>query len=143
MYTGAEDRILGGVALFDRSQAWGDEEPNAYFQSSRPERTYRTYQLTDRQQQDLLRFLYPQLDPSNNTPQGTRDNPCPMPILFCDDENLNFVDPEFAVLVASQIYRDAWERPPPRPHQRFIRPRDVTAIETKEDIEWFNKLNHM
>ncbi|RWA09825.1 hypothetical protein EKO27_g5310 [Xylaria grammica] len=75
----AEDRILGGVALFDRSQAWGDEEPNAYFQSSRPERTYRIYQLTDRQQLDLLRFLYPHLDPSNDTPQGARDNPCPVP----------------------------------------------------------------
>ncbi|KAI1739222.1 hypothetical protein F4680DRAFT_466730 [Xylaria scruposa] len=118
----AEDRILGGVALFDRSHTWGDGdlEPNVYFQSSRPKRTYQIYQLTDRQQQGLLRFLYPQVDHSHDTQKGdSQDNLCPLPTLFYRNENHDIVDPEFAV-VNSQIYRDPWERPPPRCYLKFI-----------------------
>nr|RBR00408.1 hypothetical protein FVER53263_10186 [Fusarium verticillioides] len=38
----AENRILGGVALFDHSQAWtGEDEPNVYFQCTRARVTFR------------------------------------------------------------------------------------------------------
>ncbi|QGI69362.1 hypothetical protein CEK26_013319 [Fusarium fujikuroi] len=38
----AENRILGGVALFDHSQAWtNDDEPNLYFQCTRERVTFR------------------------------------------------------------------------------------------------------
>ncbi|KAK6815701.1 hypothetical protein PG987_016467 [Apiospora arundinis] len=55
----AEDRILGGVLLLDRNNngsAHGMELPNVYFQSSRPARTHFIYQLTNDQQNSLLRL---------------------------------------------------------------------------------------
>ncbi|KAF4946780.1 hypothetical protein FGADI_10984 [Fusarium gaditjirri] len=42
----AENRILGGVALFDHSQEWtGDNEPNVYFQCTRERVTFRIMAL--------------------------------------------------------------------------------------------------
>ncbi|KAI0403869.1 hypothetical protein F4802DRAFT_569688 [Xylaria palmicola] len=139
----AEDRILGGVALFDRSKPWEDEdeEPNVYFQSSRPKLTYRIYQLTDRQQRDLLQFLLPRLDHSPSTRQGDQgDDFCPLPISFCRGQNDNLVDPEFAV-VNTQIYRDPWERPPPRPYQGLIRERDVIMGQAEEELNRLRRLD--
>ncbi|KAI1271876.1 hypothetical protein F5Y07DRAFT_413172 [Xylaria sp. FL0933] len=138
----AEDRILGGVALFDRSKTWDDEieEPNVYFQSSRPKRTYQIYQLTDKQQQELLRFLSLRLDHDSSSRRGDEeDNFCPLPISFSHGENDNLVDPEFAV-VRSKIYRDPWERPPPRPYQQFIRERDVVIGQAEEELKRLRRL---
>ncbi|KAI1349767.1 hypothetical protein F5Y01DRAFT_316440 [Xylaria sp. FL0043] len=138
----AEDRILGGVALFDRSKTWDNEieEPNVYFQSSRPKRAYQIYQLTDKQQQELLRFLSLELNHGSSTRRGDEeDNFCPLPILFSRGENENLVDPEFAV-VRSKIYRNPWERPPPRPYQQFIRERDVVIGQAEEELKRLRRL---
>ncbi|RWA14479.1 hypothetical protein EKO27_g559 [Xylaria grammica] len=124
----AEDRILGGVSLFDRSQLWenGDEEPNIYFQSSRPQKTWWIWQLTDGQQQELLRFVCPEFDRSpGNKESDVQDPICPLPISFRQcRERRSIVDPEYAVVI-NKIYRDAWERPPPRSPNGFIRGYDL------------------
>ncbi|KAH6651682.1 hypothetical protein BKA67DRAFT_537542 [Truncatella angustata] len=136
----AEDRILGGVLLFDRTKDGGNGasgyEPNVYLQSSRPKRTYLIYQLTDAQQQSLLDFL---LLPTPPVPLSETSNPkipapsCLLPLLF-SSENLVSIDPEFAV-VNNKIYRDVWERPPPRPYQGLIRDRDVVDTPGAGDTE--------
>ncbi|KAH8198067.1 hypothetical protein TruAng_007739 [Truncatella angustata] len=137
----AEDRILGGVLLFDRTKDGGNGgvsgyEPNVYLQSSRPKRTYLIYQLTDAQQQSLLDFL---LLPTPPVPLSERSNPktpapsCPLPLSF-SSENQVSIDPEFAV-VKNNIYRDVWERPPPRPYQGLIRDRDVVDTPGVGDAE--------
>ncbi|KAI1326143.1 hypothetical protein F5Y16DRAFT_375890 [Xylariaceae sp. FL0255] len=133
----AEDRILGGVMLFDRSRVWDDDdgddgEPNVYFQSSRPRGTYLIYQLSDAQQHLLIDFLLsrPSAAPAN-TPEtrqcgdggGSRMS-CPLPLQFDRRHNPRTVDPEFAV-VSEKIYRDSCERKPPRRYRNLIRERDV------------------
>ncbi|GAW20479.1 hypothetical protein ANO14919_099850 [Xylariales sp. No.14919] len=124
----AEDRILGGVSLFDRSQLWknGDEEPNIYFQSSRPQKTWWIWQLTDRQQQELIRLVCPEFNHSPENKESDAQDPiCPLPISFRQcRERRRVVDPEYAVVI-NKIYRDAWERPPPRSPNGFIRGYDL------------------
>lgn len=118
----AEDRILGGVTLFDRSNDWenGDDEPNVYFQSSRPKRTYMVYQLTDGQQKELLDYLLC-LSADSQSKDG-KSPPCPLPLSGSREHKIQ-IHPEFAVS-AHRIYRDIWERPAPRPFRRR-RQRDV------------------
>lgn len=109
--------------LFDRSEDWGNEdaEPNVYFQSSRPKRTYMIYQLTDGQQKELSRyFLWPSAD---SLPKGANSPSCPLPLSASPGNNVK-IDPEFAISTY-KIYRDIWERPAPRPFQQFIHDRDV------------------
>ncbi|KAK3897432.1 hypothetical protein C8A05DRAFT_39023, partial [Staphylotrichum tortipilum] len=50
----AEARILGGVVLFDRGASGHEECGEVYFQSDRPNITYRLYALTDEQKQKLF-----------------------------------------------------------------------------------------
>jgi hypothetical protein len=101
----AENRILGGVALFDHSQSWdGDNEPNVYFQCTRRRVTFRVCQLLDDQQSALLSFL--QADGEDTM------RSCPFPILPGSDNRVR-IDPEDAIPI-HQVYRDIWERPPPR-----------------------------
>ncbi len=97
----AEDRILGGVTLFDHSQLWTDDnEPNVYFHSGRVTITSRICQLLDVQQQELLRFLLAD-------PEQLRDV-CPLPILpSC--ENRVWID-WFDAIPRHKVYRDLWER---------------------------------
>ena len=102
----AEDRILGGVTLFDRSRTWAENEPNAYFHSARAGGTFRIYQLLDEQQISLLCYL--------TTPTGKdapRD-PCPLP-LRPTPQNTIRIHPNEA-LSTHRIYRDIWERELPR-----------------------------
>jgi hypothetical protein len=99
----AEDRILGGVTVFDRNSEQQAPEfpPNVYFYSSRPSITNRYYQLRDDQQQALMDFLLAEHpDPSTS----------PLPIL-ADGRNLVRVNEEAAIL--GHLYRDVWERKPP------------------------------
>ncbi|KAH6854531.1 hypothetical protein B0I37DRAFT_362240 [Chaetomium sp. MPI-CAGE-AT-0009] len=115
----AEDRIFGGVTVFDR----GSEEraprfpPNVYFHSCRAKATCRYYQLTDAQQGALTDFLladHP--DPSSS----------PLPIL-ADRQNVVRLNDELAIL--KHFYRDIWERKPPtREYLRQLigKPRSVT-----------------
>lgn len=118
----AEDRILGGVTLFDRSNDWenGDDEPNVYFQSSRPKRTCMVYQLTDGQQKELLDYLLC-LSADSQSKVG-KSPPCPLPLSGSREHKIQ-IHPEFAVST-HRIYRDIWERPAPRPFRRR-RQRDV------------------
>lgn len=127
----AEDRILGGILLLDRSkEETGDavELPNVYFESSRPARTHFIYQLTDQQQNDLLDFLL--------SPTSDKDTPsCPLPLLDYHKDNHVTVDPEFAI-VESKVYRDPWERPPPSLTRGGRLNRDVEEWINEAEEEW-------
>lgn len=104
----AENRILGGVALFDHSQPWSDDnEPNVYFQCSRSRVTFRVCQLLDRQQAALVAFLKGDDDFESDSSK------CPLPILP-DENNRVRIDPKDAIEVR-KVYRDLWERKPPAP----------------------------
>ncbi|KAH7469819.1 hypothetical protein FOMA001_g14300 [Fusarium oxysporum f. sp. matthiolae] len=97
----AEDRILGGVTVFDRRPENPDEIPNIYFHPCRKSQTIRVYQLRDEQQQALFDFLLQ--DESSPLPS-------PLPILG-DKQNRIRVDAPRA-LTHHHIYRDIWERRP-------------------------------
>ncbi|OTA98491.1 hypothetical protein M426DRAFT_17356 [Hypoxylon sp. CI-4A] len=126
----AEDRILGGVTLFDHSRTWGaDDEPNIYFQSSRPKQTYRIYQLLDDQQQRLLDFLA--LSIKRDTSE-----PCPLPLSYSSDNTVR-IDPNEAISVY-KVYRDPWERVErriPESRRQFIRDRDVLSASDHPGLE--------
>ncbi|KAF4416195.1 Hydroxycinnamoyl-Coenzyme A shikimate quinate hydroxycinnamoyltransferase [Fusarium acutatum] len=97
----AENRILGGVALFDRSQTWtGGDEPNFYFQCTRERVTFRVCQLLDTQQSALISFLLADPEDANNK--------CPLPILPTSENRVR-IDPGDAIPV-KKVYRDIWER---------------------------------
>ena len=101
----AENFILGGVVVFDRSEAWADDsrpEPNVYLHPDRDEVTFRLCQALDKQQQSLINFLLS----SSDNPQ-----PCPFPI-SPSERNLKRLDPDDAT--RSKVYRDVWERAPAR-----------------------------
>lgn len=100
----AEDRILGGVAVFDRpaEQRTPQQPPNAYFHACRDNVTFRYFQLRDDQQQALVNFFLA---------EDCRSAPCPLPVLG-DAKNRVRVDPQEAIL-RRHIYRDVWDRKPP------------------------------
>lgn len=115
----AEDRILGGVVVFDRRaelDADGKltgEPPNIYLHPNRAKVTLRVTQLLDHQQQALVDFLLakPELpDPAAAPGDAAVPVPCPLPILV-DHHNRTRVSPEEAI-VERGIYRDIWEREP-------------------------------
>jgi hypothetical protein len=99
----AENRILGGVVVFNRSaeQRTPTSPPNVYFHSSRQHVTHRYCQLRDEQQEALVGFLLAvNLDATTS----------PLPILP-DKQNLVRVNGEHAL--KAHLYRDEWERKPP------------------------------
>lgn len=135
----AENRILGGVALFDHSQSWeADDEPNVYFICTRANVTFRVCQLLDDQQSALLAFL---LADSEDAPALY-----PLPILP-GPQNRQRIDPSEAIPI-HKVYRDEWERNPPQPKlrmQRFLRSRaknslDYPEIDVDEEIERLNRM---
>ncbi|KAK4215375.1 hypothetical protein QBC37DRAFT_281739 [Rhypophila decipiens] len=103
----AEDRILGGVVLFDRRAELDDEEnltgepTNIYLHPSRRKVTYRITQLLDWQQQALVDFLL--AEPGSGVSS-------PLPIIV-DDRNRTRVN-HWNALTHRGIYRDIWERRP-------------------------------
>ncbi|KAJ3538901.1 hypothetical protein NM208_g2550 [Fusarium decemcellulare] len=99
----AEDRILGGVTVFDRRAEESGTTPNVYFNSCRRRQTHRVYQLRDDQQEALFSFLLSDTD--SHPPE-----PNPLPILS-DAQNRVRVDSEVAI-THHGIYRDVWERKP-------------------------------
>lgn len=105
----AEDRILGGVATFDRSKNWtGDSEPNNYFQSCREWATWRIWQLLPNQQEDLVRFLLQEPHSSSKLAGNSKE---PLP-LMPSRANTVRIDPIDAIPVHN-VYRDPWEREEP------------------------------
>jgi hypothetical protein len=98
----AENMILGGVVLFDRSKTWEDKrtpEPNIYLHSDRDGVTFRVWQALDGQQEALVDFLL--------SPSPVETCPCP---LSSSDKNLTRINP--AVATDKKVYRDIWEREP-------------------------------
>ncbi len=98
----AENRVLGGVVIFDRSESWGDDdegrpEPNVYLHSDRSGVTFRVWQLLDEQQQALVHFL--------TSPAAAGTGPFP---LSASEKNLKRFDPGIAT--RHKVYRDIWER---------------------------------
>jgi hypothetical protein len=116
----AEDRIIGGVLLFDRSQAWSDDEnpePNAYIHPNRDKVTFRICQLLDDQQSRLLDFLTSEDGPATTE---TQDGPLPMLPNLTNRVRVDQID----AIPVHQIYRDLWERvdpPEPRSVSQSIR----------------------
>jgi hypothetical protein len=102
----AEDRILGGVAVFDRpaEERTPQQPPNVYFNGCRRKATYRYFQLLDEQQQSLVDFLLA---------EDVSRVHCPMPII-ANKTNRVRVDFHEAILHRF-IHRDIWECKPPRP----------------------------
>ncbi len=98
----AENRILGGVIVFDRSKAWGHDEPqpepNVWLHSDRDGVTLRLCQVLDEQQQALVEFLL-----------SLSLGACPCP-LSASDRNRTRLDPDLAT--DKKVYRDLWEREP-------------------------------
>ncbi|KAF4998914.1 hypothetical protein FGRMN_2845 [Fusarium graminum] len=97
----AEDRILGGVVVFERRPQSPNVIPNIYFHPCRQKQTIRVYQLRNEQQQALFDFLL------QETPSSS---PSPLPILG-DKQNRVRVDAPTAI-THDHIYRDIWERKP-------------------------------
>lgn len=93
----AENRILGGVALFDRRGKEGDTDA-VYLFPDRRRISYRIYKLLDDQEQKLLDFFTAETPPAGEV----------LPILS-SVENRVRVDPEESP-EATGIYRDIWER---------------------------------
>lgn len=131
----SEDRILGGVEVFDRraEDASSIEIPNVYFHSCRRRQTHRVYQLRDDQQQTLFNFLLAASD--SHDPE-----PSPLPILS-DARNRVRVDSEFAI-THHGIYRDIWERKPITKEERRAlerRPKsDTDYPEVADEMIRFN-----
>ncbi|KAI1260379.1 hypothetical protein F5Y18DRAFT_432327 [Xylariaceae sp. FL1019] len=122
----AENRILGGVVLFDRREPDSpltpsneiEVDPNAiYFHTDRCWVTYRIYRLLDHQRQDLVKFL---VSDDNSAARF-----CPIPILGNDD-NIERIDPEEALLDTG-VFRDLWERRTLTPDEAD--PRDRTVLD--------------
>ncbi|KAF4339887.1 hypothetical protein FBEOM_6185 [Fusarium beomiforme] len=133
----AENRILGGVALFDHSQPWtNDDEPNVYFQCTRERVTFRVCQLLDTQQSELISFLLAESEESNNT--------YPLPILP-NSKNRVRIDPGDAIPV-HKVYRDLWERkvtPERRRAPRLERPKtslDYPELDIDAEVERLNRI---
>ncbi|KAL1868299.1 hypothetical protein Daus18300_006023 [Diaporthe australafricana] len=115
----AENRVLGGVVLFDREEASkvGAGPDAVYLHPDRAEVTYRICLLTDAQKKALLDFL---LDPPGTGSSSTRSSgvskqtqTCPLPIIP-DETNTQRVDPEEPIRCTG-VYRDQWERAMPPP----------------------------
>lgn len=121
----AEDRILGGVVLFDKSQTWkSGNEPNMYFQCNRRRTTYRICQLLDEQQQTLLDFLQK---------RDANSADCPLPLLP-DARNQVRIEPVDAISV-HKVYRDVWERAAPRRRlrmQQYMGPDVINSLDFPE-----------
>ncbi len=108
----AENTLLGGVVLFDRSEPCGsssdDGEPNVYLHSDHAKVTFRIWQLRDEQQQALVDFLVSSSPATTATDGPGTHNACPFPLL-ASDRNLKRFDP--AAATVHKVYRDLWERP--------------------------------
>ncbi|KAK4442731.1 hypothetical protein QBC34DRAFT_363206 [Podospora aff. communis PSN243] len=99
----AEDRIFGGVVVFDRraEEADATRPTNVYLHPNRKSVTGHVTQLRDEQQRALVDYLLAE-NPTTST--------CPLPILV-DRENRERVAPEVSIIKHS-IFRDVWERKP-------------------------------
>lgn len=117
----AENRVLGGVVLFDRKAEEEAREGSSrssagtdavYLHPDRDEVTYRICLLTGAQKKALLDFLLDK--PGTGSPGCAREiETCPLPIIP-DETNMHRVDPEEPIWYTG-VYRDQWERKMPPP----------------------------
>ncbi|RSL83585.1 hypothetical protein CEP51_004445 [Fusarium floridanum] len=129
----AEDRILGGVTVFDRGSEDLGATPNIYFHSCRRRQTHRVYQLRDDQQEILFQFL---LDERHSSPPQST----PLPILS-DSRNRVRVDSEVAI-IHHNIYRDIWERKPiTMDEMLFIERRPKSDLDYPELVDEVFRIN--
>lgn len=130
----AEDRILGGVAVFDRGAEDAAATPNVYFHSCRRRQTHRVYQLRDDQQEALFNFLLAETD-------SPPPEPNPLPVLSSAQNRVR-VDSEVAI-TNHNIYRDIWERKPLTVEEELTmerRPKsDLDYPELAEEVFRVNK----
>lgn len=109
----AENRVLGGVVLFDRKAEMTQRSDATagtdavYLHPDRDEVTYRICLLTGAQKKSLLDFL---LDAPS---AGKGADLCPLPIIP-DETNMERIDPEEPIRYTG-VYRDKWERKMPPP----------------------------
>ncbi|CRK14895.1 hypothetical protein BN1708_011300 [Verticillium longisporum] len=130
----AEDRILGGVILFDHSSPWNEQdiEPNASIYCGRDKITYRICQLLDDQQSRLIEFLRAR----EKQPEEQRERPNgPLPILPSSD-NRTRIDQGDAIPVHKprlrmQQYMD----------RRVLNELDYPELKFDEQMERFNRLS--
>ncbi|KAK4457230.1 hypothetical protein QBC42DRAFT_213158 [Cladorrhinum samala] len=94
----AEDRIFGGIVLFDRGQS-GTECNDVYFHSARLETTDRIWRLLDSQFDDLISYLLSE--------SGSPRHP-PFPIQASRHNRHRFDD--WDAIAMHHIFRDPWER---------------------------------
>ncbi|KAK0392278.1 hypothetical protein NLU13_1774 [Sarocladium strictum] len=106
----AEDRIVGGVVLFDRGDS-GHECHGIFFDSGRDGETFRVWSLLDTQLDMLVDYLL----------RGTSPDTFSLP-LRATDQNICRFDPWDAIAL-HRIFRDPWERRIPlnRPPERDVR----------------------
>lgn len=139
----AEDRIIGGVVLFDRfaekaASASGSTPPNIWLHANREKLTFRPFQLCDDQQHRLVDFLLAE------TPPAAAAEQCPLPILG-DAQNRVRVD-FLTAITRRGIFRDIWERKPPtREEFRFWGRRPKSELDYPENrdlLVQFNKMPH-
>lgn len=130
----AEDQILGGVVLFDRSQSWDlQDEPNFYLHPAREYFTRRLWQVKDEELKALLDFLLSPAPASSSDPSSKAGNG-PLPLLPTLRHRVR-IDPHYA-MADHKVYRDLWERPLPTFQEcRFWdrRPRDMIDYPEIED----------
>jgi hypothetical protein len=126
-----EDRILGGVAVFDRpaEERTPQQPPNGYFNACRRKATHRYFQLLDEQQQSLVDFFLA---------EDVSRVHCPLPIMVSKSNRVR-VDFHEAIL-HRLIHRDIWESKPPskedvafwgrRPQNEFDYPENRDLLES-------------
>ncbi|KID84609.1 hypothetical protein MGU_08129 [Metarhizium guizhouense ARSEF 977] len=124
----AEDRIFGGVILFDRG-ASGTECKDVYIHSGRVLWTVRIWRPLETQFQQMIDFF-------KGGPSAAK---CPFP-LYADEKVRHRYD-SYDAMKWHNIYRDPWERVlPPRKNLEAIRMNTFDYPELQEQI--FDKIPH-
>ncbi|KAG8164489.1 hypothetical protein KVR01_006407 [Diaporthe batatas] len=106
----AEDKIFGGVVLFDRGES--DTECKAvYLHSNSWDETVRVWKLLDHQMEALLGLFKAEKDSSDGSGGGGAQTSCPLPLICERSSRLRFDD--WDAMAVRHIYRDPWERKVP------------------------------
>ncbi|KAK7429164.1 hypothetical protein QQZ08_004379 [Neonectria magnoliae] len=127
----AEDRIIGGVTVFDRRPGADPSNlPNVYLHPCRARVTNRVCQLRDEQQQALVEFLLSD-DPSPESP---------LPVLIDKQNRVRF--DWMTAHTNDHIFRDIWERKPLEYHDlQFMLRRPQGELDYPEIRDMMDHIN--